>query len=84
MNAVTVKFKKGEPEYLAVKKSLHPDLSVLYVYDANGKLVYQKTQVIEGLLSPTLAAVPAGSPVLRNCSLVNPRLTSKLRLWSIP
>jgi hypothetical protein len=58
MEAVTVKFKKEEPEYLAVRKSLHPDLSVLYVYDANGKLVYQKTEVIEGLLYPTLATVP--------------------------
>jgi len=59
VKAVTVKFKKEEPEYLAVKKSLHPDLSVLYVYDANGKFVYQKTDVIDLVLAPTLAAVPA-------------------------
>ena len=56
--AITVKFKIDEPEFLAVKKSLHPDISVLYVYDGNGKLVYQKNQVIEGLLTPTLTAVP--------------------------
>jgi len=60
VKAVTVKFKKEDQTYLAVKKGLHPDLSVLYVYDANGKLVYQKTQVVEGLLAPTLAAVPVG------------------------
>lgn len=59
VKAITVKLKKEEPEYLAVKKSLHPDLSVLYVYDSNGKLVYQKTQVIDGLLAPTLVAAPA-------------------------
>lgn len=59
VRAVTVKFKKDEAEYLAVKKSLHPDISVLYVYDSNGKLVYQKTQVVEGLLAPTLATVPS-------------------------
>lgn len=59
VKSVTVKFHKEKSEYLAVKKSLHPDLSVLYVYDADGKLVYQKTDVIEGVLIPTLAAVPA-------------------------
>jgi hypothetical protein len=58
MKAVTVKFKKEEPEYLAVRKILFPDLAVLYVYDANGKLVYQKTEVFEGLLNPALAAMP--------------------------
>lgn len=58
LSAITVRFKKDEPAYLAVKKSIHPDLSVLYVYDANSKLVFQKTQAVEGLLAPTLAAVP--------------------------
>ena len=58
MKAVTVKFRKEEPEYLAVRKILFPDLSVLYVYDANGKLVYQKTEVFEGLLAPTLTTMP--------------------------
>ena len=59
MRAVTVKLKKDEPEFLAVKKNLHPDLSVLYVYNAEGKLVYQKTDVTGGALAVTLAAVPA-------------------------
>jgi hypothetical protein len=58
VKAVTVKFKKEEPEYLAVRKNLHPDLSILYIYDANGKLVYQKTEVIESVSAPTLAAMP--------------------------
>jgi hypothetical protein len=58
LNAITIKFKKDEPAFLAVKKSIHPDLSVLYVYDANGKLVFQKTQAVEGLLSTTLAVAP--------------------------
>lgn len=58
VKAVTIKFKKDEPEYLAVKKSLHPDLSVLYVYGNDGKLVYQKTEVIKGGRKPTLVAVP--------------------------
>ncbi|MHC4739736.1 MAG: FG-GAP repeat domain-containing protein, partial [Planctomycetota bacterium] len=58
VKAVTVKFKKDEPEYLAVKKNLHPDLSVLYVYDNYGKLVYQKTEVVEGGRTLALAVVP--------------------------
>jgi len=58
MKAVTVKFKKDEAEYLAVRKSLFPDLLVLYVYDANGKLVYQKTDAVEGLPYPVIAAIP--------------------------
>ena len=57
--ALPVKFKKNEPEYLAVKKSLHPDLSVLYVYNANGRLVYQRTDVADGRVPPALAAVSA-------------------------
>ena len=58
VKAITVRFNKDEPAYLAVKKTLHPDISVLYVYAANGNLVFQKTQVIEGVLTPTLAIVP--------------------------
>ncbi len=57
VKAVTIKFRKEEPEYLAVRKSLHPDLSVLYVYDPNGNLVYQKTEVSE-VLAPLLFAAP--------------------------
>jgi hypothetical protein len=57
VKASTVKFKEDEPEYLAVRKSLHPDLSVLYVYDHDGKLVYQKTEVIGGGRKPTISAV---------------------------
>jgi hypothetical protein len=56
--AVTVKLNKAESKYLAVKKSLHPDLSVLYIYNSNGQLVYQKTEVIEGIIAPALVAVP--------------------------
>src|SRR5574341_298284 len=59
VKALTVKFNAGEPDYLVVRKSLHPDLSVLYVYNPDGELVYQKTEVVEGLLAPTLAVVPA-------------------------
>jgi len=58
VEAIAVKLKKDESNYLAVKKSLHPDLSVLYIYDSNGKLVYQKTDVIMGVLAPTLTAGP--------------------------
>lgn len=58
LKAITVKFNKEKPPYLVVRKSLHPDLIVLYVYDADGKLVYQKTEVTKGGRTPTLAAVP--------------------------
>jgi hypothetical protein len=58
VKAATVKLKKEESKYLAVKKSLHPDLSVLYVYNPNGRLVYQKTEVIKGVLAPMLTAGP--------------------------
>lgn len=57
--AATVKLEKAESRYLAVKKSLHPDLSVLYVYDPNGTLVFQKTEVIKGVLAPALTPGPA-------------------------
>lgn len=59
VEAVTVKLSKDKSDYLAVKKSLHPDLSVLYVYDPDGKLVFQKTDVIKGILMPALTPGPA-------------------------
>jgi hypothetical protein len=31
---------------------------VLFVYDANGSLVFQSAQIIEGSMQPSLAAVP--------------------------
>ena len=58
VKALTVKFKKDEPKYLVVKKNLHPDLSVLYVYSNDGKLMYQKTEVVEGGRTLALAVVP--------------------------
>ena len=58
VKAATVRFRKDEPAFLAVRKILHPDLAVLFVYDANGSLVFQSVQVIEGSLQPSLAAVP--------------------------
>ncbi len=57
--AVTVRFQKDEPAFLAVRKVLHPDLAVLFVYDANGSLVFQSAQIIEGSMQPSLAAVSA-------------------------
>jgi len=57
--AAPVKLENTESRYLAVKKSLHPDLSVLYVYNPNGKLVFQKTEVIKGVLTPALTPGPA-------------------------
>jgi hypothetical protein len=59
LKAVSVKFSSNSSPYLAVRKSLHPDLFVLYVYDTAGKLVYQKTETTEGGRIPTLASVPA-------------------------
>ncbi len=59
--AAAVKLEKNASGYLAVKKSLHPDLSVLYVYNPEGKLVYQKTDVIKGVLAPALSPGPADS-----------------------
>lgn len=58
VKAITVKFRNEKPPYLVVRKSLHPDLFVLYVYDVEGKLVYQKTEVVEGGHTPTLAVLP--------------------------
>lgn len=40
VDAVAVRFRKDEPAHLAVRKNLSPDLAVLYVYDANGTLVF--------------------------------------------
>jgi len=59
--AVPVKFKDNEPDYLAVKKTVFPDLSVLYVYDSKGQLVYQTTKVTETQLPPLVFVVPVGS-----------------------
>lgn len=61
IKAVTVKFKKDEPPFLAVRKSLFPDIDVLYVYDINGKLVFQEAQVRKGSSHPALAAIPANN-----------------------
>lgn len=58
VKAITVKFNKEKPPYLVVRKSLHPDLFVLYVYDVEGKLMYQKTEVTRGGRTPTLGTVP--------------------------
>ena len=57
VKAVTVQFQKDEPACLAVRKSLHPDLAVLFVYDANCKLVFQKAEVRKGGMQPALAVV---------------------------
>ena len=59
VKAVTVKFHKDEPAYLAVRKILHPDLAVLFVYDTEGNLVFQTAQVRQIPLQPALAAMPA-------------------------
>jgi hypothetical protein len=59
VKAVTVKFQKDEPAFIAVRKILHPDLAVLYVYDANGALVFQSTQTVEGSMHASIASVPA-------------------------
>jgi len=60
VNAVVVQFEKETLSCLAVRKSLHPDLMVLYVYDHTGQLMYQKNEVIKGGRSPTLAVIPVG------------------------
>lgn len=62
VKAITVKFKNEKPPYLVVRKSLHPDIFVLYVYDAEGKLVYQKTEITNGGRIPTLVTVPTYVP----------------------
>jgi hypothetical protein len=59
VSAVTVKLKRDEPSYLAVRKRLHPDLLVLYVYNDAGALVYQKTEAVEGVAGVAMAAVPS-------------------------
>ena len=58
--AVPVKFRADAPPFLAVRKMLHPDLAVLYVYDADGRLVHQDVETREGSGDAALAAVPAG------------------------
>ena len=59
--AIPVTFRADAPAYLAVRKNLHPDLAVLYVYDSGGKLVHQDVEAVMGNLAPALAAVPAGA-----------------------
>jgi hypothetical protein len=59
VKAITVKLHKDEPACLAVRKILHPDLAVLFVYDTEGNLVFQTAQVRKIPLQPALAAVPA-------------------------
>ncbi|MFA5292525.1 MAG: VCBS repeat-containing protein [Phycisphaerae bacterium] len=59
VKAVAVKLKKQQPPYLIVRKGLHPDLLVMYVYDHNGKLVYQRTDVYKyGVSNAAVAIVP--------------------------
>jgi hypothetical protein len=58
VKAVTVALRKGKPAYLAVRKFLHPDLAVLFVYDADQKLVYQETEARRGSTQPAIAGVP--------------------------
>ena len=59
VKAITVKLHKDEPACLAVRKILHPDLAVLFVYDTEGNLVFQTAQVRKIPLQPALAAMPA-------------------------
>lgn len=58
VSAVTVRLAKDKPRYIAVRKKLHPDLMVLFVYDHTGKLVYQKTEVTKAVPHPVLYALP--------------------------
>ncbi len=47
----------GEPASLAVRKHLHPDLAVLYVFSPDGRLLQQDVETTFGG-TPALAAVP--------------------------
>jgi len=58
MNATTVRFLKDGPAFLAVRKNLHPSIVALFVYGANGKLVFQKAETTGESIQPSLAAVP--------------------------
>lgn len=58
--AVPVRFRAGEPPALAVRKNVHPDLAVLYVYTADNRLIHQSVEIRPGGGTPALAAVPAG------------------------
>lgn len=60
MNAVPLRLRKNEAPGLAVRKILHPDLETLFVYNAGGVLIFQRTDVRRGSMQPSLAAVPAG------------------------
>lgn len=62
MKAVTVKFKKKAPAFLAVRKNLHPDLAVLFVYNADGNLVFQTAKIAKVPIQPSLATVPSDEP----------------------
>lgn len=62
VKAVTVRFDKNQPAYLAVRKKLHPDITVLYVYDHQGKLVYQKTDVTDYAYVSALAVADTDIP----------------------
>lgn len=58
--AVPVKFRADESAWLAVRKNVHPDLAVLFVYDAAGQLVHQDVEIRQGGSgTPALAGVPA-------------------------
>ena len=60
--ATAVKFQADQPPGLAVRKMLHPDLAVLYVYDADGQLIQQDVEVVTGSGDAALAAVPGAAP----------------------
>ena len=62
VKAVPVKFRGDAPEFLAVRKILHPDLAVLFIYDGEGKLVCQDAEIRRGSMQPALAAVPGEEP----------------------
>jgi len=58
VQAVGVQFENNAPNYLVVKKNLHPDLMTLYVFSRDGTLVYQKTEVLERCRIRDFAVVP--------------------------
>jgi hypothetical protein len=67
IKATAVKFKKDQPNYLVVKKSLHPDIVMLYIYNHDGKLVYQKAETTEfGFRYSAFAVVPENKSGTQN------------------
>ncbi len=62
VTAVPVHFRAGKPPALAVRKNVHPDLAVLYVYDAENRLLHQRVETRMGGGAPALAAIPADPP----------------------